>query len=335
MSTVSGTQIPAASAPKSPPSSAGQRPLQDRRAPQDHQVLQTPPSSAGAGRNTRVLAKWKTPADELLGIGKLADALVQRLIAEPRDICIAVPSNTWALQMHRACRQLGIKTTLCIPHTRLKGDDAAALARLDALAQVGQGERAATSADLADFVKRYAGVKGFAAVRACGLTERPVFEHALLHVIGDEDAATLSALIHGQLERPTLTPEALEIPIMHYRHIDRAFRYAFLVGCVDGLIPEQVALACPDQSRRDRAIQQSRDAFFALLDGTEVRIVASYFTEMPADDARRARIPFLRCKQERGVTMAMLRPTRFVAEMGAARPTTTGGQVLLRDYDLN
>jgi hypothetical protein len=323
MSTVSGTQTPVASAPLSPP------------------------PSASAARNTRVLAKWKTPTDELLGIGKLADALVQRLIAEPRDICIAVPSNTWALQMQRACRQLDIKTTLCIPHTRLKGDDAAALARLDALAQAGQGERAetpadldkpgraATPADLADFVKRYAGVRGFAAVRACGLTERPVFEHALLHVIGDEDAATLSTLIHEQLEHPTLTPEALEIPIMHYRHIDRAFRYAFLVGCVDGLIPEQAALACSDQDRRDRAVQQSRDAFFALLGRTEVRIVASYFTEMPADDARRARISFLRRKQERGVTMAMLCPTRFVAEMGAARPTTTGGQVLLRDYDLN
>lgn len=49
------------------------------------------------------VVKWESPASELVGLARIAMALVQRGHTQPPRIGFAVPNRTWGLQLHRAC----------------------------------------------------------------------------------------------------------------------------------------------------------------------------------------------------------------------------------------
>lgn len=105
-------------------------------------------------------------------------------------------------------------------------------------------------------------------------------------------------------------------PIMDVRRVEGDFDWLFLFGCTDGLLPEGTSLA-------------------EALDHTRQSAVLSYFTAIDAALARQIHLPALRTKSLNGTSVATCRPTRFLSALGDGRPSTIGGQALLRAHGLN
>ena len=117
--------------------------------------------------------------------------------------------------------------------------------------------------------------------------------------------------------------------IMDFRTAWDSFDILFVVGCVEGLIPTAQAL------EDARALEAQRDAFLRLARGHAGDVALSTFTRIEASLADQIRLPYRRTKVVDGVPFARATPTRFIAELGAARPSTVGGQQFLRDAGLN
>ena len=290
----------------------------------------------------RLLVKWQTPADEALGTALLAHAFVERGLAPADRICIAAPNMNWAHQMRRACDAVGQQTCPCIARHRLDRDAAEVLAKLDMIAH--PGDDAAKDAwcayghtceDADSFIEAYAASRGFTLVRAVGLEGRDAFKAALLHVQGDEDAEQLHRLVVGQLAEPTLPVGAPYVAVSLYDRLPAKVEYLFLVGCVDGLIPGPAAYEADTQASRDAACDAARDAFMRAYKAAEVRTVVSSFMNAEVGLAEAAHIRSSRKRVDAGREYAVCRPSPFLTELRTDRPTTTGGQTLLRAYGLN
>lgn len=58
------------------------------------------------------MVKWESPADELVGLARVAAAAVARGEVTPARIGFAVPNRTWGLQLQRACTAEGLPAVL-------------------------------------------------------------------------------------------------------------------------------------------------------------------------------------------------------------------------------
>ena len=250
----------------------------------------------------RLFVKWATPADEAVGTAKLAGALVDRRVAKPARIAIAAPNRTWAVNLLRACASVGVRASLCIPRTCELEDE------------------------LPDEAE---GLRGFSLAHRLGWDKRPELAHALLHVEGDEDFAALRALVRGQLAEPTVPDHTPAVPVMLMDDLRSQPDYLFIAGCVNGLVPTAAAL------EDDGLLDRERAAFTEALSAGRVRTTLSCFVKAPAELAEHEGLSCTRFKMEDGRRLAMTQPTLFLTEAGAVRPTTTGGQALLRTYGLN
>jgi hypothetical protein len=182
-----------------------------------------------------ILVKWNDPTQELIGCVRLADNLVVRQVALPKHIAFAVPNATWAREVKRACKALGVR----------------------------------------------------------------------------------------------------DMPIMDIHDIRGDFDQVFMVACVDGLIPGPAAFDDSDPRSRSEAMERDRAAFTASCDAARRRTFLSCFTRMDESMAKSIHARYTRTKMEGGRRMAMVRPSLFIEEEGMERPTTLGGQALLRRYGLN
>ena len=249
----------------------------------------------------RLVVKWADPTEEALGTAMLAGALVDRRIAHPGQMALVAPNRIWALNLQRACESRKVAASLCIPQPGAIGED----------------DRAALAAGEADRLR------GASLVRRLGWDARPELAHALLHLQGDEGPERLLAIVEEQCARPTLPAHPQHIPIRLLESEVPETDYLFVVGCVDGLVPAGE----PDAPRRA--------AFAAAIAAGRRRSTASYFSKAPLQLAEQARLRFSRIKVENGASMAMVKPSPYLAEAGIWRPSTTGGQALLRKYGLN
>lgn len=278
----------------------------------------------------QIIVKWQTPAEEAVSIARLAHELVLREVAFADQIGIIVPNASWGQQMKRACEAAGQPASACIGHVKLDAAAREALALLALLAQPSdeQARKAwyAFGHDASQaqaLLEQHGRSRGFAVLRASGVSACKAFETALLHVQGDEEAPALLALINEQLDHPSVPKGSDHLVIAHYRQAAGHFTHTFLVGCVDGLIPD------------GRDLDEERAAFTRACGLASARAVISYFVEADAALAQAARIRSLRTRHVDGRDIAICHPTPFLREMGMARPTTTGGQTLLRAYGLN
>lgn len=245
---------------------------------------------------SRLVVKWQTPTDEALGMVRVAGALVSRRIAEPAQVAIVAPTRLWANNLKAACDSCGVKASLCIPHRAL--------------------------AEQLPPVPENTGLKGLSLVRRLGWVRDPRMAHALLHVQGSESADEVYALVKEQLARPTVPHYTEYIPIVLSDFDDLSFDYLFMVACVKGLVPAQ-------ESR------ESRERFAKTVASGRKRTCASYFVKAPLEMAQATGLHYARVKSENGQRMAMAQPSPYLEEAGIWRPTTTGGQALLRTYGLN
>lgn len=95
------------------------------------------------------------------------------------------------------------------------------------------------------------------------------------------------------------------------------------------------AAATGDDETSRAAQQDQRAAFARLVAGDRPHVVLSYFAQADVALADQIRLPYRRTITRDGISLACLTPTRFISEMGAARPTTVGSQRFLRDAGLN
>lgn len=137
--------------------------------------------------------------------------------------------------------------------------------------------------------------------------------------------------------------------IMDFRRAWTDFSHLYVVGCVEGLIPTAQALAVEEAEgasagagagageRGDNPagpLAQQRAAFNRLAEA-DGAVTFSYFAKAPAALADQIHLPYRRTKTEGGIELALVAPTRFIAEWGAARPSTQGGDGFLRAVGLN
>lgn len=289
-----------------------------------------------------IYVKWKNPSDEIVSTARIVDALIKYKRSEAEGICVAAPNRNWAVQAKRGFEAKGVHAAICIARTRLGKDERSALAALEAVAQ-GSADGAAGKVwgacgrdprELERIVADHGDERGASLIHAVGLSSLPGFEEALLHVNGDEDAAELLSVVKEQLAHPTPPRHLNMVPIMDYRAVKGDFKWLFLIGCVNGLVPGSAAFG-DDEEKRTRAIETGRTAFLACLDAPSEHAVASSFSYIDEDIAKAARIPYARVRHSHGQSLATCAPSMYLSEAGAARPSTVGGQAFLRRFHLN
>ncbi len=284
--------------------------------------------------------KWRTPADEMVGLASLAAKAIESGEVEPRRLAFAVPNRNWGAQLERACGQIGLRTTFCATAAHLDRAAALALAKLRLIAEPGSAQARARLID-ADYdeaaidhlVAQCTRVSGFTLAHRLGIDAERALAHGMLHVAGTESATELLNVLSAQLARPTVPRDRQLSPIMDYRALTGAFDWVVVAGCAEGLIPDTRALANTDEGHT--ALERQRAAFVRARGCARVRTVLSSFAKADADLAKAARLRIARTKTEQGRRICLCTPTRFIDEMGAHRPSTVGGQALLREYGIN
>lgn len=289
-----------------------------------------------------ILAKWKTPEEELTGMAGLAGSLVERGLSEAKHVCLIAPNRTWGTQLARACAEAGTRATLCMPPSRMSTGARRVLATIDLIAHPDDERLPAAWAkaygseqEARELIENYANADAFSLMRVTGIRKHPEFQHALTKIVGDERPPAFSATIHDQLLNPTIADDCEEIPIMHFQRARGDFEHVLFVACVDGLVPGARVLEQPDEEKRAEQIRESERAFEHAVALGRKRAVISYFTRIEKSTATRAHIPFPRAKHEGERVMAMVQPTPFLNDWGLDRPSTIGGQSLMRMYGLN
>lgn len=288
--------------------------------------------------------RWRDPADELVGLARVAHALVDRGECLPCDIAFAVPNRNWAQQMKRVLDAAKLASTVCIAPLRIAPASHEALAALDVLADPASAaalevyESFGRTRDEAGALLAKCGeMRGYTLIRLLGIDRMSDFAHALYHVHGDENAASLAAVLRERIAHPAIPPHVEVAPILDYRDLAAtgSFPWVFAVGCVNGLVPRPAAFDDPSAEKCEAAMGAARQGFASAVGAATHTAVVSYFERIDAAVAEAAHIRHARCKVEHGRKLAMCVPTCFLAEAAALRPTTVGGQAFLRDFDLN
>lgn len=285
--------------------------------------------------------KWKTPAEELLGMAALVSGLLEHGTAA-KNICIVAPNRTWAAQMQKACMQANVNTIACIAANRFDQQAQTAYTKLAALAAEDdegvvmlRSQLGIEQHEAQHFIDTYRTARAFTLIRLLDLRHMSEFACALQHVCGDEDATTLAEIIEQQLRCPTLPANRDITPILCYDSIEETFDWILAIGCVNGLIPGPAAFEAPVANDRQNALDICRANFERISEHARIRAVISGFTQINADTAKNAHIRIARYKMQRGERLAMTTPTVFLGESQGLRPSTVGGQTLLREYNLN
>ena len=127
-----------------------------------------------------LVVKWATPAEEALGMAKLAGAMVERRIAQPSEVAIVAPNAAWAENLLTACRMANVRATRLWPVEPGQAGRAV-LAELDDLAANGGPDAP----------------RGRTLIHRVGADAVPEFAHALLHLQGDESDGAAEQSYHG------------------------------------------------------------------------------------------------------------------------------------------
>lgn len=288
-----------------------------------------------------MFVKWATPEEELMGVARLAEVFHFRRIDEASDIAIAVPNMTWAVQAKHACDAVGITASIRASASHLSAATRSRLALVEVIAHADDPQTLEkweasghSAAELDSLMRTYGQARAAALIRYAELNSCPELAHGLLHICGDESARVLYDTLIEQLKRPTASEGLHAVAIVPFTHIKETYSQLFMIGCVDGLLPG-VAAYEGDEASREQARATAAAAFAELPKHATKRLYYSGFAKATSQTAAAAHLRFARVKREGDVEYAMCRPTPLFASFGSNRPSTLGGQVLLRMYGLN
>jgi hypothetical protein len=299
--------------------------------------------------------KWDSPTDELVGVAKLAFAQLDKGGLAHSQIRLIVPHANWGLQLQRACEAQGVSATFNMPMERLSAGATVELAKLEflanpasphareillkvpyALSTDSQNAEGVTGEDaLAAFAMRNKSVKGFSLLNVAHLKNFHEFDHALLHINGDEGATQMFDIVSAQLACPTIPEHTSAVSIEHMLYAYNPADLVILVACVDGFVPGAAAYAAATDQARAQAVSTWREAFNKCAGLGTQKTYISLFTRAEEALAKQAHFQIARTKMQNGQRVAQLRPTPFLDEWGLDAPSTCGGQALLRHLGLN
>jgi hypothetical protein len=188
---------------------------------------------------------------------------------------------------------------------------------------------------LAAFAMRNESVKGFSLLNVAHLKNFHEFDHALLHINGDEGATQMFDIVSAQLACPTIPEHTSAVSIEHMLYAHNPADLVILVACVDGFVPGAAAYAAATDQARAQAVSTWREAFNKCAGLGTQKTYISLFTRAEEALAKQAHFQIARTKMQNGQRVAQLRPTPFLDEWGLDAPSTCGGQALLRHLGLN
>lgn len=187
-----------------------------------------------------------------------------------------------------------------------------------------------------DFIEKNARRKGFGLTRAAGLDGLREFKGTLDTLAGDEDAATVYAILRNKEMNPTFTEGAHIMRISSYENmVGCNYGYVVVAGCVDGLMPARDAfeVVSTDEDRK-KVMDAERRLFAGAVAKAGQELMLSTFSRAQLELAEKTKMQVTRVRSDGDERIAILRPTSFIAEARSAAPSTTGGQGLLAKYDL-
>lgn len=188
-----------------------------------------------------------------------------------------------------------------------------------------------------DFILKNGSRKGFGLLKAIGAESMTEFAAAEAAMIGSESATELYDLVRTSITDPTWPddPHTLHVSALNTL-AGTEYDVVFVLGAIDGFIPQRNAFeVVSTDEQRNRIKNAERRTFTAGVAKANTLLVLSHFAKAPLELAEKSKMQVARVKSEQGDRMAMVRPSCFIAEAGAAAPTTTGGQALMAEHGLN
>lgn len=311
------------------------------------------PSRTGSGEAKSAQAhitclKWDYAESELRGIAEAIQALSAKTASSSSSskselnlkIDIIAPNYTWATQMQQACKRVDSDATVCVAvpeQARVAQQVFATLTLLVNPADTQASETllrlGVTSEAQKNLVERYGSAHGLTLVHGLGLDTLAPFAHALRHRTGDEDAATLLELLRRESTVPTMHDLHGVIPIMDWASLQGTYDWLFLIGCVEGLLPE-TAFATPAKAATETATESpcldtAGTAPFANALQRANNVVISHFAKIDETAAEAFGISHVRTKQEGDRRIALARGCSHIKAALPTLPTTEGGEAFL------
>lgn len=292
--------------------------------------------------------KWDYAESELRGIAEAIQALSAKTASSSSSskselnlkIGIIAPNYTWATQMQQACKHVDSDATVCVAvpeQARVAQQVFATLTLLVNPADTQASETllrlGVTSEAQKNLVERYGSAHGLTLVHGLGLDTLAPFAHALRHRTGDENATTLLKLLRRECITPTMHDLHGVIPIMDWASLQGTYDWLFLIGCVEGLLPETVfatsAKAATKTATEPQRLDTAETAPFADVLQRASNIVISHFAKIDEATAQAFGITHVRTKQEGNRRIALARGCSHIKAVPPALPTTEGGEAFL------
>ena len=219
-----------------------------------------------------------------------------------------------------------------------------ALAEASRAVAAGEAEPFARAANLAAryeagraLIQQHAARRGHALLSAVGAEGLREFAALSRQIVGDEDAATLFALVRATQFNPTHDANPRAVRVSSYEQLCGCdYRALYAVGCVDGYLPARDAFeVVSTEDERARIMADDRRLFMAGIGKAADTLMFSTFSKADLELAERTKMQVVRVRMENGERVAVLRPTCFLEEAGANAPITLGGQALLADMGID
>ena len=186
-------------------------------------------------------------------------------------------------------------------------------------------------------IAAHAGRRGHNLLAALDADKLRDFAALSATLAGDEDAATLYAMVRETQFFPTHEANVRAVRVSSYEQLcGCGYRALYVTGCVDGFMPARDAFeVVSTDADRDRVREADRRTFAAGVAKATDALMFSTFSRAPLELAERTKMQVARVRMEDGERIATLRPTCFLEEAGAAAPITLGGQALLADAGID
>ena len=152
------------------------------------------------------------------------------------------------------------------------------------------------------------------------------FRSLASHIEGDDfDASTLREALRLGVTQPELPRNVDYVRVMSlHKSKGLTADLVAVVGCVEGLIPTISSNTTPVE--QERALEEQRRLFYVAITRTRRVLILSSVTQIPRDIAYRLGVQF----HGRTPTHVQTIASRFLTELGPARPRPTTGNLILR-----
>lgn len=177
-------------------------------------------------------------------------------------------------------------------------------------------------------IAAHAGRRGHNLLAALDADKLRDFAALSATLAGDEDAATLYAMVRETQFFPTHEANVRAVRVSSYEQLcGCGYRALYVTGCVDGFMPARDAFeVVSTDADRDRVREADRRTFAAGVAKATDALMFSTFSRAPLELAERTKMQVARVRMEDGERIAQVRPTCFLEEAGAGAPSPSAAR---------